>query len=367
MKRSMASVPTLPALAAVTPRPRTRTFAYGPQGQPLESGAPGRTGDSGLAGPPDERPSRLLAGQEPAGQNSGGLLLGQLLDNLFDGAYLVDADDVITYWNAAAEQITGFSAAEVVGRACSDGILAHVDSRGLCLCGTHCPRSSALHTGLCTEAAIFLRHRDGQRVPVSMRAIPFDAGEPRSGGTLAIFRADPTRGMAAELDELRSLALVDPLTKLPNRRFCEMVLASRLEEMRRYYSPFGVLFLDIDDFKRVNDTYGHEVGDRVLQMVAKTLSKNCRPFDIAGRWGGEEFIAIIVNVGDKQLAVAAEKFRALIESASLPFSSGRVGVTVSVGGTVSGMDDTPETLLKRADQRMYQSKDGGKNRATVSY
>ncbi|MBW2456595.1 MAG: diguanylate cyclase [Deltaproteobacteria bacterium] len=289
-----------------------------------------------------------------------------MLDNLYDGAYLVDADDVIVYWNAAAEQITGFDAAEVVGRSCSDGILAHVDDSGGCMCGSHCPRRSALHTGLTTEAATFLRHKDGQRVPVSMRAVPLNARQPRAGGTLAIFRADPTRGMAAELDELRSLALLDPLTKLPNRRFCEKVLASRLEEMRRYYSPFGVLFFDVDDFKQINDTYGHEVGDRVLQMVARTLSNNCRLFDIVGRWGGEEFIAVIVNVGERQLAVAAEKFRALIESASLPLGGRRVGVTVSVGGAVSDMDDTPARLLRRADERMYTSKAAGKNRSTMS-
>ncbi len=362
----MSSVPTLPAIAATPYRKKTRSFSYDAGDQPPESGAPQTSDDGPSSTPLSGVPVRIRSGEEIPAPSIGGLPSKQMLDNLYDGAYLVDDNDVIVYWNPAAEQITGFSADETVGRSCSDGILAHVDGQGACLCGTHCPRRSALHTGLCTETATFLRHKDGQRVPVSMRAVPLNADKPRGGGTLAIFRTDPTRGMAAELDELRSLALLDPLTKLPNRRFCEMVMAARLEEMRRYYSPFGVLFLDVDDFKRINDTHGHEVGDRALHMVAQTLSNNCRLFDIVGRWGGEEFIAIIVNVGEKQLAVAAEKFRALIESASLPIASGRVGVTVSIGGTVSGMDDTSEMLLKRADDLMYRSKAAGKNRSLVS-
>jgi diguanylate cyclase (GGDEF)-like protein/PAS domain S-box-containing protein len=366
MKDSKSSVPTVPAMAAVTSRRNTRKIE---RGSGPESG--GRTSSSSLAAArSDEVTPTPLSHREtfapPPSEHSAGLELEQMLDHLYEGAYLVDSDDEIVYWNAAAEQITGYAAAEVVGRSCADGILVHSDDRGTCMCGHHCPRRSALHTGLCTETATFLRHKEGHRVPVSMRVVPLNARRPRAGGTLAVFRTDPVRGMAAELDELRSLALLDPLTKLPNRRFCEKVLASRLEEMRRYYAPFGVLFLDVDDFKQVNDTYGHHVGDRVLQMVASSLSNNCRLFDIVGRWGGEEFIAIIVNVGEQQLAVAAEKFRALIESASLPMSSGRLSVTVSVGGAVSDMDDTPATLVRRADSRMYASKAAGKNRATVS-
>jgi diguanylate cyclase (GGDEF)-like protein/PAS domain S-box-containing protein len=347
-------------------RKKTRTYTYGAGAPPSESGTP-QAGDSApTSAPLSGVPISTRRNDGTPESAIDGLPSRRMLDNLYDGAYLVDDDDVIVYWNPAAEQITGYSAAETVGQRCSDGILAHVDGQGACLCGTHCPRRSALHTGLCTETATFLRHKDGHRVPVSMRAVPLESDRPRSGGTLAIFRTDPTRGMAAELDELRSLALLDPLTKLPNRRFCEMVLAARLEEMRRYYSPFGVLFFDVDDFKQINDTHGHEVGDRALHMVAQTLSNNCRLFDIVGRWGGEEFVAIIVNVGTKQLAVAAEKFRALIESASLSVGSTRVGVTVSVGGAVSGMDDTPATMVKRADELMYRSKASGKNRATVA-
>ncbi len=366
----MSTVPTLPAMAAITPRRTARELERGGGHEGPDSAGPTSTSElqasqDGKLPPPPALSSRETFAP-PASHEGRGLELEQLLDTLYEGAYLVDANDVIVYWNAAAEQITGFDASEVVGRSCSAGILAHVGDDGGCLCGGRCPRRSALHTGLCTESATYLRHKDGQRVPVSMRVVAINARQARAGGTLAIFRTDPTRGMAAELDELRSLALLDPLTTLPNRRFCEKVLASRLEEMRRYSSPFGVLFFDVDDFKRINDTHGHEIGDRVLEMVARTLSNNCRLYDIVGRWGGEEFIAIIVNVSERQLAVAAEKFRALIESATMPLAGGRVGVTVSVGGAVSDLDDTPATLLRRADERMYLSKGAGKNRSTLS-
>ena len=161
------------------------------------------------------------------------------------------------------------------------------------------------------------------------------------------------------------MALLDPLTGMGNRRFVEIGLNSRLNELQRYGWKFGLLFIDIDHFKKVNDLYGHETGDMVLKMVAGTLVHNARSFDLIGRWGGEEFVAIIANVTGEELLRIARKYRALVGESNVLAGKDRISVTISIGATLARPDDSPETLLNRADQLMYQSKLSGRNRVTM--
>jgi diguanylate cyclase (GGDEF)-like protein len=144
-----------------------------------------------------------------------------------------------------------------------------------------------------------------------------------------------------------------------------MKLHSRIDEMQRYGWPCGVLFLDIDNFKIVNDTYGHKVGDGVLMMVARTLSNNLRAHDLLGRYGGEEFVAIITHVDMAQLHSFAERLRLLVENSSHDTEYGTIRVTVSIGATVVRPEDTIETAISRADLFMYHSKINGRNRVSI--
>jgi diguanylate cyclase (GGDEF)-like protein len=124
--------------------------------------------------------------------------------------------------------------------------------------------------------------------------------------------------------------------------------------------------IDLDDFKQINDRFGHQAGDEVLQMVARTLLANCRPFDTIARWGGEEFSAIIANVREGELRKVAEKFRAMIEVSGLRRSeSESLRVTVSIGCAVAQPNETAAELLKRADEMLYAAKRGGRNRVCV--
>jgi diguanylate cyclase (GGDEF)-like protein len=163
------------------------------------------------------------------------------------------------------------------------------------------------------------------------------------------------------LRELEQFALLDPLTQLGNRRFIEMNLQTRLDELCRYGFPFGVLFVDIDRFKLVNDTYGHDCGDAVLRMVANTLAGSSRLSDCFGRWGGEEFIGIICNVDQDGLLAAAERLRLLVKSACLDYAGQTVGVTVSIGAALARPGDAMEDLVRRVDQLMYQGKKQGRD------
>ena len=293
-------------------------------------------------------------------------LYREVLDNIYDGVYFLDLQRKIFFWNKGAERITGYLAADVMGRSCADDILCHVDKQGQNLCRDGCPAAEVLNDGQRREAEVYLLHKNGFRKPVRIRVAPIQDASGQIVGAMEIFSDDTSpeslRRRVALLEKLSSL---DPLTHLPNRRSMQATIASRLAETHRYGVTFGVLFIDIDHFKSVNDTYGHETGDHVLRLVAKTLARSLRPFDLSGRWGGEEFLAVILNVNTIDLGVVAERVRALIAETRIPLEDDYLSVSVSIGGTLARSDDSSEALLNRADQLMYQCKMEGRNRVCL--
>lgn len=288
-----------------------------------------------------------------------------ILDNLYDGVYFVDTERRIIYWNRAAEQITGYTAKEVVGTRCSDNILVHVDSTGKNLCIGGCPLAQTLKDGAQREAEVFLHKKIGSRLPVKIRISPLRDDSGRIVGAVELF-ADNSSAMAIRerLRELEYFALVDPLTRIANRRALEMYLHRQLEEVKRYGSPSGLLFFDIDDFKKINDTYGHQVGDEILSMVSETVERNIRSFDICGRWGGEEFLCILRNVDGCSIVDLGNRLRMLVEQSFLTKNEKRIGATISLGATQLSPLDTMATALHRADQLLYESKKRGRNTIT---
>lgn len=291
-----------------------------------------------------------------------------MLDNLSDGVYCTDLDRRIIYWNRTAEELTGYSRDDVVGQRCRDGILVHVNDAGVTLCDSMCPMMSTAKDGAERTAEVYLHHKNGHRIPVIMKVSPVWNNGPGSEivGIIQVFTDNsPTLAARERIKHLEDLALLDELTRLPNRRYVVRELTSRIMEMARLGEPFGVLFGDIDDFKSVNDSYGHDTGDEVLRVVGRTLLHNCRPLDAIGRWGGEEFVAVVREVDRGQLRVIGERLRALVASSKVTRNGHDVGVTLSVGGTTAHPGDSPESLLERADKMLYRSKQGGRNRVTI--
>lgn len=290
----------------------------------------------------------------------------KIIENLHDGLYFVDRTRMITYWNKAAARISGFTAAEVLGKPCSDNILNHVDSDGNQLCFGGCPLAETMTDAKPREAEVYLHHKDGHRVPVSVRvgAVTDETGEVI--GAVEVFTDISNRSSyELKLKELEQMARLDRLTQLANRNHMETELQIRFEEKKRYHVSFGVLFMDIDNFKRFNDTYGHAVGDEVLRYVARTLVRNSRPFDLYGRWGGEEFLGIVRNITGRDLERLGNRLRLLVESSSLAHGEEKLNVTISVGATLFKEGDTVDTLIERADRLLYQSKNAGRNRLTT--
>jgi len=289
-----------------------------------------------------------------------------ILDNLSDGIYFLDTNRKIIYWNSGARKISGYPDSEVIGMRCSDNILVHIDQNGNPLCENNCPAAQTLADGRRREVEIYLRHKQGYRLPVRTCIDPIHDNDGNIIGVVELF-SDISSSLALrqQVTELQQLALSDSLTEIGNRRYAQMSLHARFNERRRYGWDFGLMFIDIDRFKKINDKHGHRVGDRVLRMVAKTLSSNIRSFDCASRWGGDEFVLVLVHVDPEAIRNSAEKLRTLVNQSAFLEHSEQIRVTISIGATLVRDDDTPDTLLQRADSLMYRSKTNGRDRVTI--
>jgi diguanylate cyclase (GGDEF)-like protein/PAS domain S-box-containing protein len=294
-------------------------------------------------------------------------VLFQVLETIAEGVYSLDRAGRIGYWNRGAERITGFSQKEVVGTKCSDNLLKHTDAKGRELCLDGCPVTATMADCRPREAEVFLHHKDGHRVPVMVRALPILGDDGKAAGAIEIFADRSERsGLLSELETLKREVLTDPLTGLGNRRFAEMSAESAFRELEAAGSEFGLLILDVDRFKAVNDDHGHATGDRALRMIGWTLANAVRRNDAAARWGGEEFVVLCPRVGVSTLAEVAERARSLIASSWIGLEDDRrVSCTVSVGGAMARRGEGLEALIERADGRLYACKAAGRNRVEV--
>ena len=172
--------------------------------------------------------------------------------------------------------------------------------------------------------------------------------------------------LKAQNERLRLLALTDPLTGLGNRHIINNRLKSCLSRWRRRAEPFGLLMIDVDHFKRVNDTYGHELGDQVLQRLADLFRELARAEDTVGRLGGEEFVILLDHAGPQEAVQAAERLRRRAEHLTVPTADGTlISFTISIG-VVSSTDIDPnaagKAALRDADSALYVAKETGRNR-----
>lgn len=293
-------------------------------------------------------------------------LYENLITLVSEGICVVDRDGRIAFWNLAAESITGHKAKDVIGRHYAEGILGRCQSEGLVLSRADSPMVGTPDGDLDGESDTFLLHRDGHSVSVNLRSrvVLDESGE--AVGRAELFR--PKYVLKTIHDELRTareLARRDALTGLGNRRLLEEKLAKLGGRRCEEDASTAILFLDIDRFKAVNDTYGHQTGDLAILGVARTLSAVLRSFDTIGRWGGEEFVIIAPGFEIRDARVVAERLREMVNAVRIVVPAGLLRLTVSVGATVIGAAESGAEALQRADRLMYQSKEQGRNRVTV--
>ncbi|WP_269930299.1 GGDEF domain-containing protein [Aminobacter sp. HY435] len=180
----------------------------------------------------------------------------------------------------------------------------------------------------------------------------------KEGGKLR----EMTASLSARSRNLEQAALTDGLTGMQNRRYFDDALKEYLDEFRRIDKPVGLMILDLDHFKLVNDTYGHDAGDEVLRSVGKCLKSMTRYHDVVARLGGEEFAIVAPNMDLELLQRVAERMRKAIASLPIEAAGTQLNVTSSVGLALWDREETAEEFYRRADKQLYEAKRQGRNR-----
>jgi diguanylate cyclase (GGDEF)-like protein/PAS domain S-box-containing protein len=294
-------------------------------------------------------------------------LLLMLFDALDESVFLLDRNRTVTYWNPAAQEMARCTGEELSGTHCWNEHLIQKDAEACPQCSHPCLLGAAMLTGRSHSGELHFHFQDGSRVPMAVTAHPLRNGNGEVTGAIEIFKEHPGgHGTREAVAQLEKLAFLDSLTGLANRRYLEVTLLSRLQELQRYGWRFGIIFIDVDNLKTINDTFGHAAGDLVIKTVGQTFADHARLSDVVGRWGGDEFMAVIPSLDADQLESVAEKFRALVEGMEIEDKNRALLSTISIGATAAFPEDTIETLVSRGDQLMFQSKRLGKNRVTGS-
>ena len=286
-----------------------------------------------------------------------------ILDAISDGIYVTTEEREIVYWSEGARRITGYTAEEVIGKHCYDDVLIHTDSSGRHLCLGGCPLQECIETGV--ERAVnevYLMRKDGERLPVYVKTTVFEE-DGRKFGVEIFGELESVAGsdLAAHVQELTNSSISDSLTGLFNRRYLDATLEQRFAMFERMGQRYGVLYIDIDNFKSINDTYGHQVGDTALEFVSGIIARSARTMDVAARYGGDEFVIVCAVATTDELDVYAARLAGLVRGSSFtPVDGTDADLTISVGGSmVDPADADSRQALERADRAMYRVKRAG--------
>jgi diguanylate cyclase (GGDEF)-like protein/PAS domain S-box-containing protein len=286
-----------------------------------------------------------------------------LLAQIADGVSFVGRNGQITYWNSGAERITGYSAHEVLGQSCLDGILSQVNDAGRPLGLRSCPLVAVMKDGHPRQAHAYLHHKDGQRVPVTVRNQALRDPDGMIVGAVEVFSTRVANPYAGRRRVPRDGSL-DPITGLAPRSFGELHLQTLMRAVAQRATTLGMLYIDLDHFKDVNDTFGHKTGDDVLRMVGQSLANGLRHGDIPIRWGGDKFLALLLGTDREGVDLVAERVRMLVENSWIQRGDVQARVTASVGATMAIPTEAADDLVDRAGLFMHTSKRDGRNRVT---
>ena len=284
-----------------------------------------------------------------------------VVDAAYDAIITIDQEQNITLFNHAAEDLFGYDASEMIGQPLLRLIPEQFRPKHPGY--IHGFAQSPVRSRQMNERnRIYGRHRDGSVLPVEIAISKINVGGLIEFTAIIRDVAERVRLM----DLLQKQAVTDELTGLPNRReFLEVV-----ENIMRSNEDLSVLMLDVDLFKKVNDTYGHDAGDEVLRVLAKLGSAAASgKMDLFARWGGEEFVAALPEKSTDEARAVAEKLRATFERRDFThaWTTGRaIPFTVSIGVAtrVRGERDL-DAIMKRADEALYKAKENGRNRVEV--
>lgn len=288
-----------------------------------------------------------------------------LLDSIFDAVYTVDVDGRIVYWNESCERITGYTAEEMIGQSYRESSFRYDPD------GENSDKTTmgggidiVLKNAMPGTWKGYICRKNGQRIPVESHIAAIRNHNNEVIGVGEVFR-DISAHVALEQAhrQVLQIARKDQLTGLYNRTAITELFKAEIERTRRYGQPLSVVMADIDHFKRINDRYGHDAGDKVLAKIGSILAFNTRKPDAAGRWGGEEFLLVVPGSNAQAASQLADRIRNYIQD--VPTSELPEQITVSFGVAEFGEKVTQDQLLFIADKALYKAKDTGRNKVVI--
>ncbi len=278
------------------------------------------------------------------------------LSQLFEGVSLVDKERRILYWNPSAEKITGYSAKEVVNKSCYDNILVHVDANGKGLCRAGCPLQASIEDGQVHNVSVFLRHKQGHRVPVTVRSVPLKDDHGMVDCVMEVFTRTEQSTSDEQLKILARKAFLDSLTGLPNKDYLENKLKSMLaSKVPGDISQWGILFVEIDNLREIAKDHGLATADATVQVTAKTILANLQAGELAARWDAGLFL--LVTGLDKKVVLLnwANKIKSLIEHSRVSAVE-TLQIGICVGGLIANVGDNFDATLQKLESALKNSR-----------
>jgi diguanylate cyclase (GGDEF)-like protein/PAS domain S-box-containing protein len=288
-----------------------------------------------------------------------------LVHDSLDAVLIIDSEGHIQYANPTFTSLVGYAEGEMLGKSLN-GLLPEAVARMHDYYMQAYSISMRSSTVLGKVREMQLLHRSGEIIPIEMKAV--DLGVLDGCHYLAAFMTDLRLRKKLEaqnnvlLSQLQRLALTDVLTELPNRRALDAEAKRIFALSIREEFDISIGVVDIDHFKKINDTYGHPAGDQVLQKVAALLQKELRAGDFIGRTGGEEFGLLFPSANLNDAISIAERLRMAVESARLEVDGQMISSTVSIGVAQAEKNEDFRQAMNRADKALYQAKNNGRNR-----
>ncbi len=285
----------------------------------------------------------------------------KLIDNMHDGVLFVDSQCKITLWNTGAERLTGVSGAAACGRILLPNLLDMCNSREQRITNEECPIAHAVASGVQWLGRVSVMGRQGRRISVDLHAIPVRTVEGAiHGATVLLHDVSSETSLEEKCQALHAQVAKDPMTQVANRAEFDRMLINFVAAHQESNLPCSLIMCDIDHFKSINDTHGHQAGDAAIITFASLLKTMCRSGDLVARYGGEEFAVLCADCSNAAAARKAESIRKALSEIKQQ-CLGNAAITASFGVTELQAGDTPETMLRRADRALLQAKDQGRN------
>jgi diguanylate cyclase (GGDEF)-like protein/PAS domain S-box-containing protein len=285
----------------------------------------------------------------------------KLIDNMHDGVVFVDSQSTILLWNTGVERLTGVSSAAACGRTLLPNLMDMCNGREQRIANDDCPIAHAIATGVQWLGRVSVMGRQGRHVAVDLHAIPVRSNDGAvHGATVLLHDVSSETSLEEKCQALHAQVAKDPMTQVANRAEFDRMLNNFVAAHQESNLPCSLIMSDLDHFKAINDTHGHQAGDTAIITFASLLKSMCRSGDLVARYGGEEFAILCADCTNASAARKAEGIRQALATVK-HVSLGNESFTASFGVTELQTGDTPETMLRRADRALLQAKDQGRN------